>query len=101
MGGLPDWFYHAGMRWEWSVGRPTDVLIELTRGGENEYVVPVPLSGWLAFELSAARRAKAWLAAVLAKQKQSAARRQTAAQGKSAATRKALSGTGRGVQQVA
>jgi hypothetical protein len=79
--------------------RPTDVLIELISGGEIEYVVPVPLSGWLAFQLSAARRgldAKAWLAAVLAKQKQSAARRQTAAQGKSAATRKALSRAGRG-----
>ena len=57
-----------------------NVLIELTRGGEIEYVMPVPLSGWLAFQLSAARRgldAEGWLAAVLAKQKKSAARRQT------------------------
>jgi hypothetical protein len=36
-----------------------------------------------------------------AKQKQSAARRKTGAQGKSAATHKALSRAGRGVQQVA
>ena len=36
-----------------------------------------------------------------AKQKQSAARRKTGAQGKSAATHKGLSRAGRGVQQVA
>jgi hypothetical protein len=67
-------------------------------------VVPVPLSGWLAFQLSAARRGldvKAWLTAVLAKQKQSAARRQTAAQGKFGGDPQGAIEGWQGLQQVA
>jgi hypothetical protein len=48
--------YSDGARWQWWNGRPTDIVIEITRDGEVEEVCPVPLPGWLALQLSAARR---------------------------------------------
>jgi hypothetical protein len=60
--------YNAGLRWQWSLGRPDDILIELTRGGEIEDCIAVPLAGWMAFQLCAVRRgvdAQEWLTTVL------------------------------------